>query len=180
MDGDDVCGDRSRRGTLVCQVQTLLQTIDTCVSFLQATATSIASRFSETTAEKLLAAWVHDVLLLDAADALPCPTVAREVQLKHLDALRTLIHEKQDPDPLSGVSIRYRQSMPEAMAQLTAEAIAHLEVDVLLPCFRSVVQSKLKEEYLSQEESLKVFLGYCDRESPLPRLSVPSRGGFAL
>jgi hypothetical protein len=70
--------------------------------------------------------------------------------------------------------------MPEAMAQLTAEAIAHLEVDVLLPCFRSVVQSKLKEEYLSQEESLKVFLGYCDRESPLPRLSVPSRGGFAL
>jgi hypothetical protein len=144
------------------QVRLMVQTVDTCVSFLQATARSTISHFSDQMPQKMLSEWVGEVLLLDPAVALPCTTVAREIQLQHLDALWKVLQDLQDPDPFSGVSVKYRKKLDSAMLANVQDACASLELEELLPGMKGFIQAYLMEESLSDVSTLKEVLSPVD------------------
>lgn len=139
-----------------------MQVVETCIAFLRATGGELQA-FDVEARQMLLSDYVKKVLL--SKQHLPSETAATEVRLCHLASLLAILEELVDEDPLAAVSERYKVQLPDHLSGALRAAAGRLELNVLLPVYRSFVLARLREEYLSASESLKTALGFVESES---------------
>ena len=135
-----------------------LEILETCINFL----TSASFLLSDTVGGRQLDSYLKDDLLMTEAELEPLGVVVRQqVKLTHLDSLVELLQAVTDQDPLEKVAVIYREDLDAPVVAALDAAAEHLDLDALLPVWRTFLLASCVSESISATDAIKNSLDWC-------------------
>jgi energy-coupling factor transporter ATP-binding protein EcfA2 len=145
--------------------QSILQLLDTIIALLQSTGGSIIQHFDSKVAEMALGTYVEQVLLLNPQQAFSSNSIAKNVQLKHIQALYELLQGLLVVDIFANVHKKYRAKLEQKAIEAVRAEIQHLDLIILLPAYKDFILTQLTEEHIAVNSSIISTIGYLDHDS---------------
>jgi hypothetical protein len=119
----------------------VLELLETVISFLTATGGSYVQRLD--VGDKLLMDYVRNVLLLEAEGATHSSTLAREVRLKHVDALYQGLRAFCVVDLFACVRPKYKWLLEETTAERLRMVAGYMKLPLLMPVFKDFILAQV-------------------------------------
>jgi len=148
--------------TTPAQAARCMEVLETAIGFLTTTGGSFVKRLDESAGEMMLHQYLRTVLLMEDTSALGSRAVAQQVQLRHLEALHGLLSGLTEADPFEGVDAKYRDDLPDGMAEILEKRAPLLELSTLLPLLKGFIVANLKEGTMDPESKAKDNVGWLD------------------
>jgi RZ type zinc finger domain/AAA domain (dynein-related subfamily) len=160
----DVCDSILRELGSMAVARSCMELLETCISFLQATGGGLVQQLD--IGEISLGDYAKDVLLMKDAD-FGSATVGRELKLKHIVSLHSLLQDFTTFDPTALVHEKYKRELTMDEKQLASlnEQLDHL--NAYMPLILSAMKSympALAESNTGDDQIIKDNLGYKEAE----------------
>lgn len=134
-----------------------LELIETCTSFIMATGGALVQRLN--IGERYLGDYTKSVLMMEHAE-FGSPTVAKQVQLKHIDAVWKMLQDYSIVDHFANIRPKYRQSLPPPAARGLTTLASRLDLDLLLPLMKEFITGQLCEDHIGAAVTIKSVIAY--------------------
>lgn len=135
-----------------------LEILETCINFL----TSASFTLSDTVGERQLDSYLKDDLLMVESELEPLGVVIRQqVKLTHLDCLVELLQNLSGTDPFDQLAAVYRVALNEEGIAALETVAEFLDLEVLLPLFKTFLLSSCVAENMVPTSGLKDALEWC-------------------